>query len=162
MADRENEAADGDTVITENDELAEKVAALEDKLLRAIAESQNLQKRAEKERSDILKYGIAAFAKDVISIRDNLLRAIENCPPEESLIVDGIKLTLAEMDKILTRHCITMIESAGKIFDPHLHQAIAEVEDSDAAPGTITKVMQEGFMIEDRLLRPALVCVAKK
>ncbi|MDR2458530.1 MAG: nucleotide exchange factor GrpE [Holosporales bacterium] len=146
-----------------DENLAEKVASLEDRLLRAIAESQNVQRRADREKLDAIKYGISEFARDILSVRDNLLRAIESCQQEQpNPVVDGVKLTLAEMDKVLTRHNVTVFESSGTTFDPHLHQAITEVEDNDSAPGTIVKVLQEGFMLRDRLLRPALVCISKK
>ncbi|MDR1609602.1 MAG: nucleotide exchange factor GrpE [Holosporales bacterium] len=155
-----SEAMDG---AAGGEDLAEKITSLEDKLLRAIAESQNIQRRADKERSDAMKYGISEFARDILSVRDNLLRAIESCQQEPSSpVVDGVKLTLAEMDKVLSRHNVTAFESSGKSFDPHLHQAISEVEDSDSPPGIIVKVLQDGFMLSDRLLRPALVCVSKK
>jgi molecular chaperone GrpE len=145
-----------------NEELTEKIASLEDRLLRAVAESQNIQKRADKEKRDSIKYGISEFAKDILSVRDNLLRALENCQRESGPIVDGIKLTLAEMDKVLARHDVALINSHGAVFDPHLHQAIVEIEDNDSVPGTVVKVLQDGFMIHDRLLRPALVGVSKK
>jgi molecular chaperone GrpE len=155
-----SEAADG---ATGGEDPSEKIASLEDKLLRAIAESQNIQRRADKERSDAMKYGISEFARDILSVRDNLLRAIESFQQEQSNpVVDGIKLTLTEMDKVLASHNVISFESSGKSFDPHRHQAIAEIEDADSPPGTIVKVLQEGFMLSDRLLRPALVCVSKK
>jgi molecular chaperone GrpE len=164
MVDQEekNENQESTSSGAGGEDLAEKVASLEDRLLRSIAESQNIQRRADKEKSDAVKYGISGFARDILSVRDNLLRAIENCQNEQSPIVDGVKLTLSEMDKVLARHNITVLESSGAAFDPHLHQAITEVEDADSPHGTIVKVLQDGFMLNDRLLRPALVCVSKK
>ncbi|MDR3224419.1 MAG: nucleotide exchange factor GrpE [Holosporales bacterium] len=144
------------------EELSTKIAGLEDQLLRAVAESQNIQKRADKDKADIARYSVSEFAKDVLSIRDNLLRAVSSCGQESGPVIDGIKLTLVEMDKVLARHNVVMIESKGRTFDPHLHQAIVEIEDKEAEPGTVVEVMQDGFMIHDRLLRPALVGVSKK
>lgn len=146
----------------ETEDLQTKIDDLKDKLLRAIAESQNIQKRAEKEKADISKYSISGFAKDVLRIRDNLQLALFNSKEDTSAIIDGIKLTMSELDKILNNYGIKIIDSMGKPFDPHKHQAMIEIESKDQEPGIIVQVMQEGFMIHDRLLRPALVGVSKK
>lgn len=143
------------------EKLQAQIDDLKDQLLRAVAESQNIQKRAEKEKSDISKYSISSFAKDVLSIRDNLQLALNNASEASDAIIEGVKLTMSEMDKILERYGIKMIESLDKPFDPHFHQAMVEIE-SDKEPGVVVQVMQEGFMIQDRLLRPALVGVSKK
>lgn len=146
----------------ETEDLQTQIDDLKDKLLRAIAESQNIQKRAEKEKADISKYSISGFAKDVLRIRDNLQLALFNSKEDTSAIIDGIKLTMSELDKILNNYGIKIIDSVGKPFDPHKHQAMIEIESKDQEPGIIVQVMQEGFMIHDRLLRPALVGVSKK
>ncbi len=146
----------------ESENLQTQIEDLKDKLLRAVAESQNIQKRAEKEKADISKYSISSFAKDVLRIRDNLQLALLNSKEDASAIIDGVKLTMSELDKILNNYGIRIIESMGKPFDPHMHQAMIEIESKDQEPGTIVQVMQEGFMIYDRLLRPALVGVSKK
>ena len=143
------------------EKLQAQIDDLKDQLLRAVAESQNIQKRAEKEKSDISKYSISSFAKDVLSIRDNLQLALNNASEASDAIIEGVKLTMSEMDKILERYGIKMIESLDKPFDPHFHQAMVEIE-CDKEPGVVVQVMQEGFMIQDRLLRPALVGVSKK
>ena len=147
--------------ISEIEKLQAQVNDLKDQLLRAVAESQNIQKRAEKEKSDIAKYSVSGFAKDVLLIRDNLQLALNNSGEASDAIIEGVKLTMSEMDKILDRYGIKMIESLDKPFDPHFHQAMIEIE-SEKEPGTVVQVMQEGFMIHDRLLRPALVGVSKK
>ena len=147
--------------ISEIEKLQAQVDDLKDQLLRAVAESQNIQKRAEKEKSDITKYSVSGFAKDVLLIRDNLQLALNNSGEASDAIIEGVKLTMSEMDKILDRYGIKMIESLDKPFDPHFHQAMIEIE-SEREPGTVVQVMQEGFMIHDRLLRPALVGVSKK
>lgn len=146
----------------ENEELKLKIAELEDKLLRSVAESQNIQKRAEKEKADISKYSISGFAKDVLSIRDNLQLALQNCSDDSNAVIEGVKLTMTEMDKILNGYGIKIIESLGSEFNPHFHQAMIEIETKDKEPGIIVQVMQDGFMIHDRLLRPALVGISKK
>lgn len=135
---------------------------VKDQLLRAMAEVQNTKKRAEKEKSDISKFSISNFAKDVLRIRDNLQLALQSEVHDTGALVEGIKLTMTEMDKILESHGIKIIESLGKIFNPNFHQAMIEIETNDKAPGTVVQVMQEGFMIHDRLLRPALVGVSKE
>ena len=163
MSDKEKieEEAQGEE-IREIEKLQAQVDDLKDQLLRAVAESQNIQKRAEKEKSDISKYSISGFAKDVLSIRDNLQLALNNSNEASNAIIEGVRLTMSEMDKVLERYGIKMIESLDKPFDPHFHQAMIEIETADRDPGSVVQVMQEGFMIQDRLLRPALVGVSKK
>jgi molecular chaperone GrpE len=162
MKREEDSVVEEESLENEAEMLKSKMADLEDQLLRAVAEVQNIQKRAEKEKTDISKYSIAEFARDVLRIRDTLQLALNNSNESPTAIVDGIKLTMAEMDKILANYKITMIESLGKIFDPHFHQAMIEIDSPNEEPGIIVQVMQEGFMIHDRLLRPALVGVSKK
>ncbi|MDR2074947.1 MAG: nucleotide exchange factor GrpE [Holosporales bacterium] len=144
------------------DALKEKLMELEDKLLRALAEVENIKKRADKDREDVYKYGISSFAKDVLTIRDNLKLALSTCGDKNSEIADGIKMVLSEMDKILSKHSIRVIEALNKQFDPHLHQAMFETSDTGKEPGVVVEVVQDGFMINDRLLRPAFVGVSKK
>ncbi len=162
MEDRDVKTSEEQDVV-ENEELLEKIADLQDKLLRAIAETQNIQKRAEREISDASKFGIASFARNILLVRDNLQLALNNCSESEDnkSIIEGVRLTLSEMDKNLAKHGIKIIESLGKKFDPHLHQAMIEIHDEKNEPGIVVQVMQEGFMIYDRLLRPALVGVSK-
>ena len=146
----------------ETNKLQSRIDELEEKLLRALAETQNVHKRAEKEKTDIAKYSISGFAKDVLQIRDNLQLALNNSTENSGAIFDGIKMTMSEMDKILERNGITIIKSLGEQFNPNFHQAMIEIESNDKEPGVIVQVMQEGFMICERLLRPALVGVSKK
>ena len=138
------------------------VEVLKDQLLRAMAEVQNTKKRAEKEKADISKFSISGFAKDVLRIRDNLQLALKSDVQDAGAIVEGIKLTMSEMDNILGSYGIKIIDSMGKPFDPNFHQAMIEVETEESEPGIVVQVMQEGFMIYDRLLRPALVGVSRK
>ena len=169
LAGAEDSAADGkdseavnetDVGAAEIEVLEAKAKKLEEQLLRTAAELQNFQKRAEREKADIASFAITKFAKDVLAIFDNLQLALTSCGDEKNPIVEGIKLTLSQMNKVLGAYDIRMIESSGKKFDPNYHQAMTQVE-ADAEAGTIVQVMQEGFMIKDRLLRPALVSVAK-
>lgn len=158
MADNEQEASQEVGTSTAEPTIDE----LKDQLLRAMAEVQNTKKRAEKEKADISKFSISGFAKDVLRIRDNLQLALNSDTKDTGAIVEGIKLTMSEMDNILENYGIRIIDALGKEFNPNFHQAMIEIETTDKAPGIVVQVMQEGFMIHDRLLRPALVGVSKK
>ena len=148
--------------------LNEEIEGLKDQKLRAIAELENFRKRAEKEQSDALKYGIANFAKEIINIGDNIERAKSSISDEvrsnESIksVVDGLDLiaqsTLATFEKI----GIKKIESINQKFDHNLHQAMMEIEKNDCEPGTIVQELIPGYTLHDRLLRPAMVGVSKK
>ncbi len=163
IEDNTNDQNTGNNDKNEIETLKNSIKDLEDRLLRSLAESQNIQKRAEKEKDDILKYCISSFAKDILSIRDNLKLALKNFNPENvESIVDGIKLTLSDMDKTLGNHGILEIESKNKPFDPNLHQAILEIPTDDKDSGIVMEVIQDGFTIKGRLLRPSLVGVSKK
>jgi len=150
-------------------DLQNEIAGLKDQLLRAVAETENVRRRAEREREEMAKYAVAGFARDVLTVADNLARALESVPEEareadERLrnLCDGVEMTRRELDAILERHKIHRIEPMGQPFDHNYHQAMFEVEDTDAPPGTVVNVMQSGYLLHDRLLRPAMVGVAKK
>ncbi len=148
--------------------LKEEIESLKDQRLRAIAELENFRKRAEKDQSDALKYGIANFAKEIINIGDNIERAKSSISEEvrsnESIksVVDGLDLiaqsTMATFEKI----GIKKIESINQKFDHNLHQAMMEIEKKDCEPGTIVQELIPGYTLHDRLLRPAMVGVSKK
>jgi molecular chaperone GrpE len=148
--------------LPEEEDLKKQISDLEDRLLRVLAETENIKKRVEKEKEDAFKYCISSFAKEVLIIRDNIKLALSNCECSDSKIANGIKMTISEMDKILSKHNIKIVEALGRQFDPHLHQAMFEAQDTEKEPGTIIEVIQDGFIINDRLLRPALVGVTKK
>jgi len=149
--------------------LKAEIEALKDRSLRALAEAENVRKRAERERDELRQYGIAKFARDVLSIADNLARALAAYPPEArenagdamKAVIDGVEATSRELQAVLARHGVKLIEAEGARFDPHLHQAIAEVPAAGKAPGTVVHVVQSGYTINDRLLRPAMVTVAR-
>jgi molecular chaperone GrpE len=149
--------------------LAAAVDELRDKFLRAVAESDNVRKRAEREVADARAYGIANFARDTIGVADNLARALDAITPEsranadETLkaLLDGVDLTRRELRNTLKKHGVREIDPKGEKFDPNFHQAMYEVPDPEAAAGTVVQVMQSGYAIGDRVLRPALVAVAK-
>ena len=142
---------------------------LRDKLLRTVAEMENLRKRTEREVADTRSYAIAGFARDMLTATDSLSRALLVLPAEardsadNSLksLIDGIEMTEREMQRLLAKHGVKPIEAEGQKFDPHKHQAMFEVPDPTRPEGTVVQVVQAGFAIGDRVLRPAMVGVAK-
>ncbi|PHQ66606.1 MAG: nucleotide exchange factor GrpE [Sneathiella sp.] len=149
------------------DEQAAEIASLKDKLLRAMAEVENMRRRAEREKEDAHNYAITKFARDMLAISDNLRRALDSIPAEARTqedikqIVTGVELTESELLNAFEKHKIKKIEPMGKKFDPHLHQAMFEIENLEVEPGTVMQVVQSGYVIADRLLRPSMVGIAK-
>ncbi len=150
-------------------DLAQKNAELNDKLLRMAAEMDNTRKRFERELVDTRTYAIAGFARDMLTATDSLSRALMTLPAEAretadtslKSLIDGIELTEREMQRLLAKHGVKPIEAEGEKFDPHKHQAMFEVPDPNTPEGTVVQVVQAGFSIGDRVLRPAMVGVAK-
>lgn len=148
-------------------QLQAEIEDLRNKALYAQAETQNVRRRLEKEKSDAMAYAGTSLARDMLSVADNLARALSAIPAElrdeEKLkpVVTGIEMTARELENVFQRNGITKIVAMGEALDPNRHQAMIELERADAAPGTIVEEMQAGYMIKDRLLRPALVGVAK-
>ena len=173
----ENEGANGgEARLGDNDEnLADRLAAVEaeladtkDKLLRALAETENVRRRAQREREDATRYGAANFARDVLTVGDNLRRALNSAPEEEardtvmSNLLAGVAATERELLAALERHGVKRLEpQPGERFDPNFHEAMFEVDGAGRPAGSIVQVMQPGYVIHDRLLRPAMVGVAK-
>jgi molecular chaperone GrpE len=143
-------------------------ADLTDRLIRLAAEMDNLRKRTERDVQDARKYAVSKFAGDMLVVGDNLKRAIEAVPAEAretdeavKALIEGVEVTGREMERLLEKNGITRISAVGERFDPHRHQAMFEVPDTSVAPGTVVQVVQEGYQIGDRVLRAALVGVAK-
>ena len=144
-------------------------ADLRDRLLRTVAEMENLRKRTEREVSDTRSYAIASFARDMLTATDSLSRALMVLPAETretadgtlKSLIEGIEMTEREMQRLLAKHGVKPIEAEGEKFDPHKHQAMFEVPDPTRPEGTVVQVVQTGFAIGDRVLRPAMVGVAK-
>jgi molecular chaperone GrpE len=141
---------------------------LKDQLLRAVAEMENTRRRAERDVSQSRKYGHTGFARDLLSVVENLSRAVEVLPEERDHLDDtmknlviGVEMISRELETVLERHGITRIMPLGEKFDPTRHQAMFEVPTSEAEPGNIVQVAQSGWMLHDRLLTPAMVGVAK-
>ncbi len=162
-ADAAPEVADHDRVAQLEAELAEAKAAV----LYARADAQNMIRRAEKEAQDSRAYAVTGFARDLLSVADNLSRGLAAIPAElredEKLkgLVTGLEATGRELDGVFSRHGITKVEAIGQKLDPNRHQAMFEVPSADAEVGTVVQEIQSGYMLKDRLLRPALVGVAK-
>jgi len=148
-------------------ELEKELEEVRQHALYAQAETQNVRRRLEQEKVATAQYAATAFARDMLSVKDNLERALAAIPEDlredERMkgLVAGIEATGKELDSVFQRHGIARVEAMGEKLDPHLHQAMLEVP-SDEEPGTIVQEMQAGYTIKDRLLRPALVGVAKK
>ena len=171
----EGETPDIETPATETPEvdpveaLRAENADLKDKLLRTVAEMENLRKRTERDVADTRSYAIAGFARDMLSATDALSRAIMVIPAETretadgtlKSLIEGIELAEREMQRLLAKHGVKPIEAAGQKFDPHKHQAMFEVPNANVPEGTVVQVVQEGFAIGERVLRPATVGVAK-
>jgi molecular chaperone GrpE len=145
-------------------------ADLKDRLLRALADGENTRRRAERERDESRQYAVTSFARDMLNVADNFQRALDSLPADAKAdlpaqakaVIEGIEATERQLLGTLERHGVRKIETAGAKFDPHLHQAIAEVAGEGRAPGTIVNVVQTGYVIADRLLRPAMVTVAAR
>ncbi len=143
-------------------------AELRDKLLRALADMENLRRRTEKEVADAKAYGTAALARDMLSFADNLHRVVDHVPPElrdgsEAVraLLEGVELTERDFLARLAHHRIKKIEALGAKFDPNLHESLFEVPDDSVPTGTVVKVVDDGYMIGDRVLRPAKVGVSR-
>ncbi|MFN7157530.1 MAG: nucleotide exchange factor GrpE [Erythrobacter cryptus] len=166
---REGAAADETAPLNEAlESLKRDLEAARQDVLYAQAETQNVRRRLEREKDEARAYAATGFARDILSVADNLSRAIDAIP--ESLredekmkgLVVGLEATQRELEKVFASHGITRIASIGLPLDPNQHQAMLEVPSNDHEPGTVVQEMQAGWMIKDRLLRAAMVAVAKK
>lgn len=159
---------------TELDQVHARVAAKEaqldaanDKVLRAYADLDNMRKRVEREKEETAKYAITKFARDVVNVADNFERAITSVPadakadnPALVALIDGVTLTEREFLNVLERHGVKRVAPQGEAFNPHHHQAVMETHNPDVPAGTVLQVFQPGYLIDDRVLRPAMVVVA--
>ena len=167
----DGESDEGEDDVSVQDALAQMRADLDaakQEVLYARADTQNVRRRMEKDAADARAYAATGFARDILSVADNLSRAIDSVPQElredEKFkgLVAGIEATKRELEKVLGQHGITRIAAKGLPLDPNQHQAMLEIPTDEHEPGTVVQEMQAGYMIKDRLLRPAMVGVAKK
>lgn len=163
------ESAEGETE-SAPDAVAELRAELDEmrsNMLRALAEAENVRRRAQRDVADARQYAVTAFARDLLNVSDNFKRALSTISDDETLpeemkgLVEGVRMTERELGSIFERHGVKMIEPTGERFDPNRHQAMFEIEDPSVPSGTVLQVMQAGAVIGDRTLRPAMVGVSK-
>ena len=167
MAD-ENEESSAEP--DQPNETEAQLAEMRDRMLRALAEAENIRRRAEREKLEVSQYAIARFARDMLQIADNFGRALAACPkdlreaadPQVKAVIDGVEATERQLLAALERYGVKIIDTVDAKFDPKFHQAIAEVPGEGKPTGTIVNVVQTGYMIGERLLRPAMVTVARK
>ena len=142
---------------------------LKDRVLRTLAEMENLRRRTEREVADARAYGVTSFARDILSVVDNLARALEHLPaearagadPQIQSVIQGVELTARDLEAVLARHGVRKLDPKGQKFDPNFHQAIFEAPDETLPAGAVSQVVQSGWTIGDRVLRPAMVGVSK-
>ena len=162
------EAAPGDDPAGRIEELEAEIAQLKDQQLRALAEAENARRRAQRDREEAQRYGAASLARDLLDVADNLRRALDSVPRErvdqdEGLksIVEGVEMVEQSLLQAFEKHGISRVEPHGERFDHNYHQAMFEAESTEHPPGHVAQVLQIGYVLHDRLLRPALVGVAK-
>lgn len=150
------------------DKRLDELAGKQDQYLRAVAETENVRRRLEREKEDTAKYAIAKFAKDILSVGDNFQRAIAAVPmdaietdPALKALLDGVVLAERDYKTALERHGVRAIDPVGQPFNPHHHQAVMEQEDTGVPAGTVLQVYQVGYLLDDRCLRPAMVVVSR-
>lgn len=146
----------------------EEITSLKDELLRTVAETENVRKRAQKDKEDAVKYGVTQFAREILNVADNMERALKSIKPEDresneavKSICTGIEMTEQLLAQTFEKQGIQKIDPVGQAFDHNFHQAMVEIDSSEHAAGTVIEVFQPGYVLHDRLLRPAMVSVAK-
>ena len=161
------EAMDTGALLTENRALQDENKSLQDRLLRALAEAENVRRQADRTVAEARQYGISEFARELLVIVDNLQRTVEAAEKSpatgtgNAALLEGVQATLRAFLQTLERFGVRPIDAQGKPFDPKFHEAIAVIDDPTQPPGTVTKVVEQGYTLRDRLLRPARVTVAK-
>jgi molecular chaperone GrpE len=161
--------AKAETTTDQVAELSKEAADLKDRLLRTLADMENLRRRTEREVSDARTYGVTNFARDILAVADNMERALKALDDEigakvdagVKALLDGVEITERELIKVMEKHGVKKLEPQGQKFDPNLHQAMYEIPDESVPAGTVVQVMQPGYTIGERVLRPALVGVSK-
>ncbi len=158
----------GEEALLTQEELQEEIRSLKEDKIRVLAEMENLRKRFDREKIDSIKYGSVNFARDILSPGDNLDRALsainqeEDHPQSIKNLIEGLKMVQKELSTVLEKNGISKINATNKKFDPNLHQAMMEIERDDIDEGIVVQEIQTGYMMHDRLLRPAMVGVSKK
>jgi molecular chaperone GrpE len=169
-ASAETPPAEASPAPESSEALQAEVAEIKNKLLRTLAEMENLRRRTEREMADARQYAVANFARDMLTVGDNLRRAIDAVPkelrdgrdPALSALIEGVEVTERSLEQSLTKFGVRRVDTKGQKFDPGLHQAMFEVESGDLTPGTVAEEIQAGYAIGERVLRPALVGIVKR
>ena len=169
-ASAETAPAEASPAPESSEALQAEVAELKNKLLRTLAEMENLRRRTEREMADARQYAVANFARDMLTVGDNLRRAIDAVPkelrdgrdPALSALIEGVEVTERSLEQSLTKFGVRRVDTKGQKFDPGLHQAMFEIESGDLMPGTVAEEIQAGYAIGERVLRPALVGIVKR
>ena len=151
------------------EELNAENTQLKDRVLRTLAEMENLRRRTEREVADAKAYGVTGFARDMLTVVDNLARALEQLPaearaaadPQIQSVIEGVELTARDLEAVLGRHGVKKLDPKGQKFDPNFHQAMFEAPDENVPAGTVSQVVQSGWTIGERVLRPAMVGISK-
>jgi len=162
------EAVDMGTLLTENKSLQEENKSLYERLLRALAEAENVRRQADRTITEARQYAVSEFARELLTVVDNLQRTVEVAEKqsatsaENGALLQGVQATLRAFLQILERFGVRPIDAQGKPFDPNFHEAVMEVDDPSQPPGTVTQVLEQGYTLHDRLLRPARVVVSRK
>lgn len=175
-----NEAMDNETIASEEEvheaeivtlepTLEQQLSEMKDQWIRAVAETENIRKRGQREKEDATRYAPSNLARDIVGVADNLRRALDACAKEDldqltsnvKSLITGVELIVKELDTTLERHHIKRLQPLNEKFDPNHHQAMFEIESADHPAGTVLNVMQDGYLLHDRLLRPAMVGVSK-
>jgi molecular chaperone GrpE len=161
------DAVDTGTLLTENRSLREENKSLHDRLLRALADAENVRRQADRTIADARQYAISEFARELLTVVDNLQRTVEVAKDQSlanadnAALLEGVVATLRAFLQTLKRFGVRPIEAQGRPFDPNFHEAVMEVEDPSQPPGTVTQVVEQGYTIQNRLLRPARVVVSR-
>ena len=159
---RNEEVSEAPPAPSAEEALKQEIATLQDRALRAAAEAENIRKRAEKEREDTAKYAISGFAQGMVEVAENLRRALDAKDAGAEALATGVEMTWNELLRVFERHGLRRIDpAAGEKFDHHFHQAVAQVEAPGTPTGHVAQVLSAGYAIHDRLLKPAMVTVAK-
>lgn len=150
--------------LSREDQLCAEVQIHKDQYLRTLAEMENLRKRTQREKEDLAKYANENILREVLPVIDNLERAVEHAEQAESSegLLEGVQMTLEQFSQVLTRFGVKPLESLGQPFDPALHQAMGQLETDEYPANTVARQMQKGYQLNERLLRPAMVMIAKK
>jgi molecular chaperone GrpE len=162
------DAVDMGTLLTENKSLHEENKSLQDRLLRALADAENTRRQADRTIAEARQYAVSDLARELLTVVDNLQRTVEAAERqsptsvENAALLEGVRATLRAFLQTLERFGIRPIDAQGKPFDPNVHEAVMEVDDPSKPPGTVTQVVEQGYTVRDRLLRPARVVVSRK